>query len=97
MTSATDGYVEDESDEYSLNGQPLIPEGFVPSFGVPYARANEDGTKTCPRCGANIRQTQRKDFESYSGSEYADHYDALHALADGRILVDGVWYERWPR
>jgi uncharacterized Zn finger protein (UPF0148 family) len=71
-----------------------VPDGYVPAFGVPYARQNEDGTVTCPNCGKRIRQTERKDFESFTGHEYADHYDAEHAADDGRVLVDGEWYEK---
>lgn len=69
------------------------PEGFRLAFGIPYARANGDGSVTCPRCGERIVETERKDFESTTGSEYAVHYDANHAVADGRIEVDGFMYE----
>lgn len=62
------------------------------TMGVPYATENDDGSQTCPRCGESI-VSARKDFESYSGREYAAHYLALHAEADGHIQIDGVWYE----
>jgi uncharacterized C2H2 Zn-finger protein len=74
-----------------------VPDGYIPAFGVPYARAVIQGRKEfkeCPRCGALIRSVALKDFESRSGIEYAEHYEAEHAIADGRILVDGVWYEK---
>lgn len=68
------------------------PEGYMPVFGIPYARQNDDGTVTCPKCGERIRQGERKDFESFSGREYATHYEAEHAEADGWVRVDGAWF-----
>jgi hypothetical protein len=75
-----------------------VPAGYRPAFGVPYARAvmvggNAEG-KECPRCGKVIVTTQRKDAESFSGVAYAEHYDREHAADDGRILINGQWYER---
>jgi uncharacterized C2H2 Zn-finger protein len=75
----------------TIDGRP-----YRPAFGVPYARAGvrgRNGTATCPRCGLVIVLRERKDFESMTGSEYAEHYNAEHATDDGRVLVDGVWYE----
>lgn len=72
-----------------------VPDGYVPAFGVPYAYSRIVGRreyKECPRCGLMIEAKARKDFESHSGIEYARHYEAEHAAADGRILVDGKWY-----
>ena len=71
------------------------PEGYVPAFGVPYANSVIVGrmeAKECPFCGRIIESKIRKDFESFSGEEYAKHYEAQHAIGDGRILVDGEWY-----
>lgn len=70
------------------------PEGYVLAFGIPYAYQNEDNTVTCPFCGARIREVERKDFESFTGREYAEHYTREHAVDDGRILVDGKWYKK---
>lgn len=73
------------------------PEGYVLAFGIPWAREEFVGRRfyaICPRCGLRIEQVERKDFESHTGREYAEHYDAEHAVADGRILVDGEWYEK---
>lgn len=72
------------------------PEGYVPAFGVPYARAVIEGRKEfkqCPNCGELIGATQRKDFESFSGREYAVHYEQQHALEDGWLNVDGEWFQ----
>lgn len=33
----------------------------------------------CPACQRKIVLTERKDFESYTGSEYATHYRREHA------------------
>lgn len=69
------------------------PPGYQLAMGVPYAHQNEDNSVTCPRCGQRIMQTERKDFESFTGFEYADHYDKQHALDDGCRLIHGRWYE----
>ena len=72
------------------------PEGYRLAFGVPYARVVMSGRaqgQECPRCGKVIISRKRKDFESFTGSEYAEHYDAEHAAADGRIFVAGRWWE----
>ena len=49
---------------------------------VPYARGDfrPDGMfyKTCPECGAEIDCHERKDFESFSGIEYAEHVEQEH-------------------
>lgn len=77
---------------------------YRPAFGIPYAPQigvtkavaklfGSPVAAVCPRCGKDIPLIERKDFESYSGVEYADHYNAEHAVADGRVLYDGVWYE----
>jgi hypothetical protein len=62
-------------------------------IGLPSARRNDDGTVTCPRCGKRISGAERRDFESYSWPEYRDHYEREHAVADGHVNVNGVWYE----
>ena len=51
-------------------------------IGIPYARRVEiDGAwySICPRCEAKIELRERKDFESHSGREYAEHFAAEHA------------------
>ena len=53
------------------------------TFGIPYAAANDDGSVTCPVCGARIVPTERKDFESFTGREYAEHYAAEHTCPHG--------------
>ena len=53
--------------------------------GIPYA-SNERGpdghyipnVKICPVCGERIVLTHRKDWESFSGREYAAHYASKH-------------------
>lgn len=53
-----------------------------PTFGLPYARVEMDDEgrflKICPECGERIVLIERKDFESFSGREYAEHYDRAH-------------------
>lgn len=50
--------------------------------GVPYAKriVDDDGCwyAICPDCREGIELTERKDFESFTGSEYADHYEREH-------------------
>lgn len=47
-------------------------------IGIPYApeqsRDNGQPYITCPECGEEIDLHERKDFESMTGSEYANHY-----------------------
>jgi hypothetical protein len=49
---------------------------------VPYALTNVDAFgihwATCPVCGLKIRLRHKKDFESYSKREYAEHYKETH-------------------
>ena len=55
------------------------------SFGIPYARKEHDEQgwyAICPVCGEQVRLYERKDFESFSGSEYAAHYATQHANSD---------------
>lgn len=49
-------------------------------IGVPYARDCAQCWKAsiCPACGAHIENKQRKDFESFSKVEYAQHWVAEH-------------------
>lgn len=69
------------------------------SIGIPYAprEITEAGTfVTCPECKMRIELLVRKDGESFSGIEYARHYEAAHAApqqqdADTyRLLADLV-------
>lgn len=54
---------------------------------LPYARHARDPktgqidptTVVCPVCGEPIKLTEAKDFESFSMTAYADHYEAKHA------------------
>lgn len=52
-------------------------------IGIPYAsrHVDDDGQWycVCPECGQRIDLNQRKDFESLSGREYAEHYEDHHA------------------
>ena len=34
----------------------------------------------CPVCGAFIEEKEKKDFESHTGSEYAEHYEQQHRM-----------------
>lgn len=61
-------------------------------IGIPYAqqRIDDDGRlfSICPICSEPIEETERKDEESFTGSGYAAHYDAEHAIKAGhRIRV----------
>lgn len=59
---------------------------------IPYARhaRSADGpipnVKVCPVCGEHIVLEHRKDWESFSGIEYRNHYTSKHA-DDGARLV----------
>ena len=48
-------------------------------MSVPYAEQIEIGegnyAEVCPVCGLAIPLAERKDFESFTGREYADHYE----------------------
>jgi len=50
-------------------------------LGIPYAFHDLDdpGVVICPVCSKRIRLTRRKDEESMSGDEYAQHYQEEHA------------------
>jgi hypothetical protein len=60
----------------------------VADFGIPYAYhytvvdiddhfvAN---VVKCPVCGVYIEEVERKDEESHSGVEYAEHYEQQHS------------------
>lgn len=51
---------------------------------VPYAFQETDTAspsgfvKVCPVCGERIPVIERKDFESFTGIEYVNHYEAEH-------------------
>ena len=70
----------------------------TPTIGIPYARGCERcyNAVVCPACGKHIDTVERKDFESFTGSEYADHWSAEHA---GKVDIglrqraDGDGYE----
>lgn len=51
-------------------------------LGVPYAPVERepDGSwvKVCPACGKRVTLVERKDFESFTGKEYAEHYTREH-------------------
>lgn len=56
--------------------------------GIPYAMQETDSAspsgfvKVCPKCGDRIPVIERKDFESFTGREYAEHYQTEHASED---------------
>ena len=48
---------------------------------VPYVPSSFEGNRefiTCPECGLKIEQRERKDFESHSHAEFADHFVSAH-------------------
>jgi hypothetical protein len=50
-------------------------------IGIPFAARKFVGRLTivtCPACGLDIELRQRKDEDSFSGREYADHWERLH-------------------
>lgn len=52
-------------------------------IGIPYARQQRDPIKhvwfmVCPICGTRIDLVARKDFESFTGQEYRDHFTKDH-------------------
>ena len=50
--------------------------------GIPYAFEHMKNGKVfaeCPICGEHIELKSRKDFESFSGNEYQQHYMEHHA------------------
>lgn len=50
-------------------------------FGVPYAKREFVLGRMyaiCPMCDKRILLVKRKDFESYTGQEYAEHYKEYH-------------------
>jgi hypothetical protein len=55
----------------------------VNDFGIPYAFHDEDDPAVviCPECGKRIRESKRKDEESFEGREYARHYAEAHRSA----------------
>ena len=51
------------------------------SLGIPYAREFGAGGKRfalCPICDTSVELKIKKDFESYTGEEYAKHYERMH-------------------
>lgn len=53
------------------------------SIGIPYARQQHDPItrawfQVCPICGTRIDLIARKDFESFTGQEYRDHFAKEH-------------------
>jgi len=64
-------------------------------IGVPAGRQEyRDGTmyETCPECGREIVLTERKDFESFTGKEYADHWLAEHTQVAPPTAKDFTGY-----
>lgn len=56
--------------------------------GIPYVPSTFEGRReyiTCPRCGLKIEQVARKDRESHSHVEFADHFIAEHPDDPGII------------
>jgi uncharacterized protein CbrC (UPF0167 family) len=57
--------------------------------GIPYARHEVDAAghsiRICPVCSAEIQEVGRKDFESFTGQEYSDHFMSEHACPDHRL------------
>ena len=56
-------------------------------IGIPYARHERDPLNgrwvaVCPTCGERITLKHRKDFESFSGREYAAHHAQRHLTDD---------------
>lgn len=55
------------------------------AIGIPYAVQRVRRGRlycTCPKCGVEIALTERKDAESSTGREYAEHYAAAHAASE---------------
>jgi hypothetical protein len=59
----------------------------MPSL-IPYASWDLDATDEngsyipvhiCPVCGERIRETERKDWESFTSRNYGEHYEREHA------------------
>jgi hypothetical protein len=63
------------------------------TIGIPYARHEFDADGeyvVCPVCSQHVRLEERKDFESFTGREYADHYAERHdADAGKQTLLNG--------
>jgi uncharacterized Zn finger protein (UPF0148 family) len=55
-------------------------------FGIPYARANDDGSVTCPICGARcadvneLMETVEDAITKGAHVAYAQHYEREHEL-----------------
>ncbi len=52
-------------------------------IGIPYADHvwdEENGVmyEVCPVCQEGFALTERKDFESFTGNDYANHYEHEH-------------------
>ena len=49
-------------------------------IGIPYSRhiGPDFNTVQCPACGDIIQLQERKDWESYTGREYGEHFVAIH-------------------
>ena len=48
---------------------------------VPFAKTiivGRKAHKVCPTCGEHVALKEKKDFESYSGKEYVEHFKAKH-------------------
>lgn len=58
-----------------------------PTLGIPYARANDDGSRTCPVCGArcaDVDETQETVEDAITkgaAMTYAAHYAANHGIS----------------
>ena len=53
-------------------------------IGIPYARTVEVEGRwfaICPACDEHIELLERKDFESFTKREYAEHYDSCGAAS----------------
>lgn len=80
--------------------EPITPEELPPAkppVGLPYAHANEDGSRNCPVCGKDIPETYDSDGEQTS-SNYGEHYEREHGDKDYSetgytevtVVVDGA-------
>ena len=57
----------------------MVKQGTV--IGIPYVSSTFEGRKefiTCPECGLKIEQRKRKDAESHSHAEFAEHFLSAH-------------------
>lgn len=72
--------------------------------GIPYARNVEVAPgrwgRECPVCLEVIAEVERKDAESFTGREYAAHYESAHGgarqIGPRRWAVDGIVFYPYP-